>query len=50
MNSLARAVAELEARIAVAGDDKQTNCLLTVRRGGKTVATQRILLPALVPR
>ena len=37
----------LEARIAVAGEDKQTDCLLTVRRGGKIVATQRILLPPL---
>ena len=40
----------LEARIAVAGEDEQTNCLLTVRRGVRAVAAQRILLPPLTPR
>jgi len=37
----------LEARIAVAGEKKQTDCLLTVKRGREVVAASRVLLPAL---
>lgn len=40
----------IEARIAVAGEKKATECLLTIKRRGKIMASNRILLPALVPR
>jgi len=40
----------IEARVAKRGEKKETECLLTIKRRGKIMASNRILLPALVPR
>jgi hypothetical protein len=40
----------IEAHVAKPGEKKETECLLTIKRRGKIMASSRILLPALVPR
>lgn len=40
----------IEARVAKPGEKRETECLLTIKRGGKIMASNRVLLPALVPR